>query len=44
MSLALDLPPSVLAELWGISIYAAERWSGHDRTDYPRIRLTTGSG
>ena len=47
MSLARDLPPSVLAELLGISIYAAERWSahsGHDWTDYPRVRLTTGPG
>lgn len=45
MSLARDLPPSVLAELLGISVYAAERWSahsGHDWTDYPRVRLTTG--
>jgi hypothetical protein len=47
MNLARDLPPSVLAELLGISIYAAERWSahsGHDWTDYPRIRFTTGPG
>ncbi|MDQ0092501.1 hypothetical protein [Paeniglutamicibacter psychrophenolicus] len=44
MSLARDLPPSVLAELLGISIHTAERWSGHDWTDYPRIRPTTGSG
>lgn len=44
LTLARDLPPSVLADLLGISIYAAERWSahsGHDWTDYPRIRITT---
>ena len=45
LTLARDLPPSVLADLLGISIYAAERWSahsGHDWIDYPRVRLTTG--
>lgn len=45
LTLARDLPPSVLADLLGISIDAAERWSahsGHDWTDYPRVRLTTG--
>lgn len=44
MILARDLPPSVLADLLGISIYAAERWSahsGHDWADYPRVRITT---
>lgn len=44
MNLARDLPPSVLADLLGLSIYAAERWSahsGHDWTDYPRVRLRT---
>ena len=44
LTLARDLPPSVLADLLGISIDAAERWSahsGHDWTDYPRLRLTT---
>lgn len=47
MNLARDLPPSVLAELLGISIYAAERWSthsGHDWTDYPRVRISTEPG
>ncbi|MDJ0314196.1 hypothetical protein [Arthrobacter sp. H35-D1] len=47
LSLARDLPPSVLADLLGISIYAAERWSahsGHDWADYPRARLTTEPG
>ncbi|WP_150119432.1 hypothetical protein [Enteractinococcus helveticum] len=45
LNLARDLPPSVLADLLGISIAAAERWSthsAHDWTDYPRVRLTTG--
>jgi len=44
LTLARDLPPSVLADLLGISIDAAERWSahsGHDWTDYPSLRLTT---
>ncbi|HEY4535479.1 MAG TPA: hypothetical protein VIG71_05835 [Enteractinococcus sp.] len=47
LTLARDLPPSVLADLLGISITAAERWSthsAHDWTDYPRVRLTTGPG
>ncbi len=45
LNLARDLSPSVLADLLGIFVYAAERWSahsGHDWTDYPRVRLTTG--
>lgn len=43
LNLARDIPPSVLSDLLGISIYAAERWSslsGRDWIDYPMIRLT----
>lgn len=42
LNLARDVPPSVLSDLLGISIYAAERWSslsGRDWIDYPRTRL-----
>lgn len=45
LNLARDLPPSVLVDLLGISVFTTERWnahSGHDWTDYPRVRLTTG--
>lgn len=43
ITLARDLPPSVLADLLGLSIEATTRWAtlaGHDWTDYPRTRLT----
>ncbi|WP_197515789.1 hypothetical protein [Arthrobacter sp. U41] len=43
LNLARDVPASVLSDLLGISIYAAERWgslSGRDWVDYPRTRLT----
>lgn len=45
MNFVRDLPPSVLVNLLGLSVFAAEHWSaysGHDWTDYPRVRLTTG--
>lgn len=41
ITLARDVPPSVLADLLGLSIDAATRWStlsGRDWIDYPRIR------
>ncbi|WP_150116997.1 phage integrase family protein [Arthrobacter sp. ERGS1:01] len=42
MILSRDVPPSILADLLGISITAAIRWagvSGHDWVDYPRLRM-----
>lgn len=46
INLARDMPPSVLSDLLGLSIGAAARWSslsGHDWTDYPRVRLSEAS-
>jgi hypothetical protein len=42
----LDVPPSVLSDLLGISIGAAAPWStlsGRDWIDYPRTRLMEAS-
>lgn len=49
INLARDIPPSVLSDLLGLSVGSAARWSslsGHDWSDYPRIRLidTESSG
>lgn len=41
LTLARDAPPSVLADLLGISISSAERWgklAAHDWIDYPLLR------
>ena len=47
ITLAREVPPSVLADLLGLSLEATTRWSalaGHDWADYPRTRLAdTGS-
>lgn len=42
MTMAQEVPPSILSDLLGISIEAASRWSAlssHDWIDYPRLRL-----
>lgn len=44
ISLSREVPPSILADLTGLSVYAVSRWSdlsGRDWVDYPGLRLST---